>query len=164
MKRSLLIACGVCLVLVGCGKKAHELAAEKMIESQMAKNGVQGHVDISGNKVTVETKDGTVSYAHGGTKVPDSFPKDVPVYGGATVLASVTLPQGNSLTLTTKDGVEQVITFYKDKLSGTGWHEEASINQPMSSMLAYTKEQRTVSIGVSHTGDTTQISLTVANK
>ncbi|TAN37939.1 MAG: hypothetical protein EPN23_03760 [Verrucomicrobia bacterium] len=165
MKRSLWVAVGVGLVLVGCGKKAHESIAEKIIEHQMAKDGVKGHVDISGNKVTVETKDGTASYAAGaGTKVPDTFPKDVPVYGGASVLASVSVPDGNNLTLETKDGAEKVIAFYKSKLTGTGWHEELAMNQPTGSMLVYKKEQRTVSVVVSGSGDVTQISLTAANK
>jgi hypothetical protein len=165
MKRSLLVVMGLCVALVGCGKKAHESVAEKIIEHQMAKEGVKGHVNISDNKVTVETKDGKASYSAGaGTQVPDTFPKDVPVYAGATVMASVSVPDGHNLSLESKDSAEKVIAFYKSKLTGAGWQEAMAMNQPTGSMLVYKKEPRTVSVVVSSSGDTTQINLTAANK
>jgi hypothetical protein len=165
MKRSLLLLVGLCVAVVGCGKKAHESIAEKIIEHQMAKEGVQGQVSISDNKVTVETKDGKTSYAAGaGTPVPENFPKDVPVYAGATVMASVSVPDGHNLTLESKDGVEKVVAFYKSKMTAGGWQEAMAMNQPDSSMLVYKKEPRTASIIIGHSGKTTQINLTVANK
>ena len=163
MKYCMVLVLGVCLISLGCGKRANEKFAEKMIESRMARDGIKGHVDLSGNNVTVETKDGKMSYAGGaGTQVPDTFPKDVPVYAGATVMASISVPKGQNLTLTTKDSVEQVIAAYKIKMTSEGWQEEASVNQAGSAMLAYKKGQRTTAVVVSRSGDTTQINLTAA--
>lgn len=163
MKYFVLVVLGVCLISVGCGKRASEKFAEKMIESQMARDGVKGHVDLSGNKVTVETKEGKMSYAGGaGTQVPDTFPKDVLVYAGATVMASVSVPNGNNLTLTTKDSLEQVVAAYKSKMPGEGWQEEMNMNQAGSAMLSYKKDKRTTAVVISRSGDTTQISLTAA--
>lgn len=165
MKRSLWVVIGLSVALVGCGKKAHESMTEKIIEHQMAKEGVKGQVDISGNKVTVETKEGKTSYAVGaGTQIPDTFPKDIPVYGGVTVMASVSTPDGHNLTLASKDSVEKIMAFYKGKMTGAGWEEAMAMNQPESSMLVYKKGGRTVSVVVSHSGDATQISLTAAQK
>ena len=162
MKRLVLVLAGVCLVLVGCGKKASESIAEKLIEHQMAKDGIKGHVNISDGKVMVETKDGAATYAvGGGAKVPDTFPKDVQVYAGAKVTASVSMPNGQHLSLESSDSIEKIIAFYKSQMSGGGWKEEMSMNQGQSSMLVYKKETRTVSIVVASSGKNSQINLTV---
>jgi len=136
-----------------------------MIESAMAKDGVKGKVNISDGKVTMETKDGTTSYAAGaGTKVPDTFPKDVQVYAGAKVMASVSVPNGQNLMLESGDSIEKIVAFYKGQMSGGGWKEEMSMNQGTSSMLVYKKEPRTVSIVVTQADKGSQINLTVATE
>ena len=164
MKRIVLVAAAA-LVMVGCGKKASESIAEKMIEHAMAKDGVKGKVNITDGKVTMETKDGTASFSTGeGVKVPDNFPKDVLVYDGAKVIACVAAPGGQNLVLESKDSIEKVIAAYKGKMTGAGWKEEMSMNQADSAMLIYKKEPRTASIVVAHSGDVTQIQLTAADK
>jgi hypothetical protein len=163
MKRYVIVAAAA-LVVMGCGKKTSESLAEKMIEHAMAKDGVQGKVNISDGKVTMETKDGTTSYAAGaGTKVPDTFPKDVQVYAGAKVLASVSVPNGQNLMLESGDSIEKIIAFYKGQMSAGGWDEKMSMNQGESSVLIYKKEQRQASIVVTRAEKGSQINLTIAS-
>ena len=164
MKRIVLVAAAA-LVMVGCGKKASESIAEKMIEHAMAKDGVKGKVNISDGKMSVETKDGTSTFSAGGdAKVPDTFPKDVPVYAGTKVLMSINVPNGANLILESGDSVEKIVAFYKSKMTGAGWKEEMSMNQPNTTILAYKKEPRTVQLAVTQAGTTSQITLTVADK
>lgn len=149
----------------GCGKKASETMVEKMTERAMAKEGIKGKVNISDGKVTMETKDGKVSYAAGeGTTVPPTFPKDVLVYGGAKVTASMATPEGHHLVLETADGAEKVLAAYKDKMAGEGWTEAMTMNQEGTAMRTYKKESRTASIIVMRSGNATQVTLTVANQ
>jgi hypothetical protein len=165
MKRYVIIAAAVALAVTGCGRKASESLAEKMAERAMARDGVKGQVHISDGKVTMETKDGTTSYAVGeGTQVPATFPKDVHVYAGAKVVTSMTVPKGHSLMLESKDSVEKILAAYKSKMTGEGWKEEMSMNQSGSSMLVYKKEARTTSIVVTASAGAAQIALTVASE
>ena len=163
MKYAVMAVLVAAVALAGCGKKTSESLAEKMVEHAMAKEGVKGKVNISDGKVTMETKDGTTAYAAGeGTKVPDTFPKDVQVYAGAKVLASVSVPNGQNLMLESGDSIEKIIAFYKGSMQG--WKEEMSMNQGESSMLIYKKEPRTVSIVATRAGKGSQINLTVATE
>ncbi|MEK7533576.1 MAG: hypothetical protein AAB542_04035 [Patescibacteria group bacterium] len=64
----------------------------------------------------------------GGEKLPDTFPKDFPVYPGAKIVASLSNTQketGNGfiVTFTAPDGhgLGKVIPFYKSELSANGW-------------------------------------------
>jgi len=161
-----IVAAVVAVVAVtGCGKKTSETLVEKIIEKQMAKDGVKGKVDLSDGKMTIETPQGTATYSSGsGAKVPDNFPKDVQVYAGAKVMASVNTPQGQNLMLESGDSVAKIITFYKGKMSGEGWKEEMSMNQGESSVLVFKKEQRMASIVVARSGEGSQINLTVATE
>lgn len=152
-----------CLFVSGCGgcqKKTSEKLAEKMIESQMAKNGVKGEVNISDDKVSVKTKDGATTVAYGkSVKVPDSFPKDVPVYDGAMVITAMTVPNGFNLQLQTKDGLEKVAEFYKTRMRSEGWTEEGTFASQEQTTLTYKKERRTAGIVVMASGKETQISV-----
>lgn len=165
MKYLVVVLAGVCLVLTGCGKKVSEKLAEKMIESAAAKDGVKADVDISGDKVTVKTKDGTTTYAAGaGAKVPENFPKDVYIYSGATVLSSVSVPDGFTVMLQTKDASDKVVSTLKSKLTADGWKEEMTMNQGEVVILGYKKGERSAVVNVTSANNVTQIGLTVANE
>ena len=159
MKYSMIALAMVCLMLTGCGRKV----AEKMIEARMAKEGVKAKVDLSGEQVTIQTKDGTSTFSGGkNAKVPDTFPKDVYVYPGATVVASVSVPNGCNLVLETKDDLEKVLGAFKDKMTGADWKEEMNMNQNGTSMCAYKKDKRSASIVIASADKKTTITITVA--
>jgi hypothetical protein len=140
----------------GCGRKANrsvagEAMAEKLMEKAM---GGGAKVDIKGEQVHVKTKDGEMLV--GGTeglKVPDSFPKDVPVYKGAKVVQSFSRPDGQTLMLQTSDSGETIMDFYSKEMKSGGWSEEMAMRQEKGGMLAYKKEERIVNLVVSDTDD-----------
>ena len=165
MKRKYFFVVGMalssCLALAGC-KKAGEKVAEKAIEAGLAKEGVNAKIDASGQKVTIQSKDGTAVYSGGkSAAVPENFPKDVYVYDGASVMASIAVPDGFNLVLETGDNADKVLGTIKSKMIGFGWKEEMTMNQGNSAMVGYKKEQRSVMVNIS-TDKKTTITLTVA--
>jgi hypothetical protein len=168
MKRTYCFVIGMtmvsCLIPVGC-KKASEKVTEKAIEAGMAKEGVKAKVDASGEKLTIQTKDGTTVFTGGkGAAVPNNFPKDVYVYEGATVTAAISVPDGFNLHMETSDSADKVLGAMKSKMTGFGWKEEMTMNQDKNSMVSYKKAERMVMVNV-NTGDKrTQITLTATEQ
>ena len=60
--------------------------------------------------------------AVGGEKLPDSFPKDFPIYPGAKIVSSLS-SNGLLVTFTAPDGhgLAKVVPFYKNGLGASGW-------------------------------------------
>ena len=186
MIRVLIGMLAACLVCTGCGKKVSEKIAEKMIEKSMEKDGVKADVKISGgkmsinardkdgkkmdinvssDKVTVNSTDGTATYAAGGSaKVPDNFPKDIYVYSGASVLSTMTLPEGQNLQLQTRDSSEKVMKAYKEKMNANGWKEETTYTTDQQSVVSYKKDNRTANIIVVAADGNTHINLTAVEE
>lgn len=82
--------------------------------------------DLEKGKMTfTDSKTGT-KVDIGGGKVPDTFPKDFPIYPGAKVTSSLTGAQAGKsngfwLTLATPDSLGTVTSFYKTQLSSNQW-------------------------------------------
>ncbi len=163
MKRAVCFVIGMmvvsCLALTGCKK-----AAETAIENRMAKEGVNAKVDSSGEKVTIQTKDGTAVIAGGkGATVPENFPKDIYVYEGATITASVSVPNGFNLVMETGDSADKVLGTTKSKMTGLGWKEEMNMNQGNSSIVSYKKGERTAVVNI-NADKKTNINLTATEQ
>jgi len=157
-----------CLILAGCqkaGEKLSEKAAEKAIEAGLAKEGVEAKVDASGQKITIKGKDGTSVYSGGkDAKVPETFPKDVYVYEGATVTAAISVPQGFNLVMETGDKADKVLAVIKNKMTGSGWKEEMALNQENHSMVSYKKGERMTMVNITTDKQTTRINLTAQER
>ena len=148
-----------CLALGGCKK-----AAEKAIENKLAREGVNAKVDSSGEKITIQTKDGTTVVSSGkDAKVPENFPKDIYVYEGATITGSVSVPNGFNLVMETGDSADKVLGTIKSKMTGLGWKEEMTMNQGKSSIVSYKKGERTAMVNI-NSDQKTHIQLTANEK
>lgn len=153
-----------CFALTGC-KKAGEEAAEKAIEAGLAKEGVKADVDASDGKVTIQGKDGKTEFAGGkNVAVPDSFPKDVYIYEGATLNSALSVPGGFNLTMETGDSAETVLSTVKGKMTGQGWKVEMTMNQGELSMVGFKKGERTVLVNITTDKKQTMIALTVSGE
>ena len=78
-------------------------------------------VEITSSGITVHTDAGTFAVG-GDAKVPDDFPKTVPIYPGAKPLLAGKTANGQgkpswSVTLETPDEVTKIVAFYKSKLT-----------------------------------------------
>jgi hypothetical protein len=106
MRSPLIVAAVAALVVCasGCRKAKVE---EKDTSSQ---------VRMDGGDITLSSSGGTVGL---GGKLPDDFPKDVPVYPGANIIMATRSSTGKpawSLTMTSGDDTEHVMAFYRTGL------------------------------------------------
>jgi opacity protein-like surface antigen len=122
MKHILVVAVGA-LALVACGK-ATETAAEKVIESQIAKDGGSATVKLSDGGVKMTTTDAsgkTTQLDIGTAKVSEAdiglsfYPGTQPRDGEATKVSS---SEGTMFTviLHSEDAPDKVAGYYRDKL------------------------------------------------
>ena len=118
MKLALSLLCVV--ALAACGK-ASETAAEKMIESQISKDGTQAKVDMSGGGMKITTTDasGKVSQMEMGTAKVTEADIGLPFYPGTQpkegAMTKISSPEGSMVTviLHTTDAPDKVAGFYE---------------------------------------------------
>lgn len=175
----------------GCGK-AKDTIAEKAIE-KMAQNAQGGgNVDVEvkdgqvvgitakkdGENVSMTmSKDGgnvQISSGAGGAsmtmgdsaKVPDNFPKDVPIYAGLKVGMSSNDPAEGSFLVqgTTPDGMDKVAEFYAKAMKDGSWTETLSMKQEEVQSLAYEKDTRAASVMLTKADTGTTVMVTIGKK
>lgn len=146
----------------------------KISEGQMTITDGEGKKTVSysgnGDNFTMKTDKGTFTSTSGeNAKVPEGFPKDVPIYAGAKVLASSSMPEQNTymVQLESKDTLENVGAYYKKEMAAQGWKEESSMSQAGDSplqMLSCSKGDLAAMIMATSEDGKTMISLTVNKK
>jgi hypothetical protein len=151
---SLLLATVLTIAGYGCSKTYHGPNGEKVTV------GSDGNVEM-----TATGKDGEKIRVSGGKgmSLPNDFPKDVPIYTGATILSSVNSKDGMMLTLQTADPLEKVDEFYVKQLKDQGWTTESSVKLPQGANYGNKKEKRTLNVSINH-GDQTMVVLIVAEE
>jgi hypothetical protein len=104
----------------------------------------------------------------GAAKMPEDFPKDIPVYSGATPIIDQAVKNGRTLQLKTSDAADKVTAFYKEKLKAEGWKQasESSSQSPKQgiTLLSNTKDNRTLSVVISQDDEGTSLTLSVSTK
>ena len=96
--------------------------------------------------------------------MPEDFPKDIPVYPGATSIIHTSVKNGRTLQLKTSDAADKVIAFYKEKLKAEGWKQVSESPTAAITLLMNTKDKRTLSVVVSHDDKETTLTLSVSIK
>lgn len=140
--------------------------AEKTTESIIS-SVTNGSVDVNtkNNTITINGENGTTTI--GSQKLPDDFPKDIPVYSGANVLGSVTgdASQGTAMLVTfvTKDSFEQVKRFFDAELPRNGWAKELTTNYENSINYVVTKNGMRLTVVVAP-NDEDQVSITISEE
>jgi hypothetical protein len=126
-------------------------------KSYRGPNGENVTVGSDGNvEMTATGKDGEkIRIAGGkGISLPNDFPKDVPIYTGATPVSSINAKDGTMVTLQTTDPVEKVDEFYAKQLKDQGWTIENTIKTAESTNYANKKEKRTLNVSINGGGNT----------
>jgi hypothetical protein len=76
--------------------------------------------------------------------IPEDFPKDVPIYPGAKIGPSISMPgEGVFATFQTDDAVDAILTHYRSELAKNGWSVEDTAE---GDGIAGTKGGRTVDL------------------
>ncbi len=150
-------------ILGGCGEESSETIAEKAIESSTQAKGEEVDVNLNSDEgtMTITTPEGKITYKTDGesivmmsdqgsvvagaaAKIPDNFPKDVPIYPGFKVQAATTMGAEGAFSLsgTVNATFEEVKSYYQKDAQLQGWQETISMNQPQTLMLAFQKDNR----------------------
>jgi hypothetical protein len=140
----------------------------------LACGGDDETIEIDGGKFTVEGEGegfrilgeneelGEISAEFGkDVKIPDSFPKDIPTYPGASVLAGMVAGGGGMVTLQTGDDPEDVSAFYRENLAKEGWNLTPEMDLGGQRVLAFEKGDRNGAVQVSREGSDTTVVITV---
>ncbi len=134
---------------------------EKTIETEEGTFTIEtddGGVRISGEEEGV----GEVTGLFGeNAKIPDGFPKDVPVYPDATVVAGMAAGEGGMVTLQTGDDPDEIVAFYREELKSEGWSLEGEMNLGGQRILPIEKGGRSGAVQISREGGDTTILIIV---
>lgn len=154
----------VSVLVIGCScsEKAEEKVGERIAEKAIeAQTGHKADIDVDKERMRIKTQDGEMTMSSGKTaKLPDNFPEDIPICEGCALDMAMEVPQGYSLSLTTKDDVSKVSEWYLKEMIGKGWTKEAFMEMGKQTMLVFKKGERGVNLAISHDNDHTRISLT----
>ncbi|MGQ9574010.1 MAG: hypothetical protein ACUVUC_01705 [Thermoguttaceae bacterium] len=130
--------------------------------------GTKATVSQSGQKVeiTIPGEGGKkLQFSAGAAAaLPDGFPEDAPIYPGAKLTTSMTLPEGMQVSLQTADAAEKVSAFYKERLKAGGWELKATMDTGQAIMLLAEKEGRNLQTMIGREGQTTTLTLTVTEE
>jgi hypothetical protein len=163
-KRIFIGCLGIFIILVILGAVFSAIIIKKFVGGVVTqKTGVvQTNTQNTSGQSYVDPKTGaTISL--GIDKVPDSFPKDFPIYPGATVQVSQTgnaaQSAGNGfwLTLETGDSVAQVKAFYETNLAQNGWTKEVSAGNDSEVNWAISKDSLSGYLAIANSNNQTSI-------
>lgn len=165
------IGCLVLLVLLAIGsafamKFFANTIGKNLVEKAIETNtGVKTDIsDLENGKITLTDSKTGAKVNIGMGEVPDTFPKDFPLYPGAKVTSSLSgAESGESngfwLTLSTPDALDKVTAYYKKELTASGWGMEStfSANDTTTQGIKKGSWQGSVSISKGSGDDETQI-------
>lgn len=140
-----------CNPLAGVREKVENKIGQKVAEGTVgALTGGKVQMDADSNNWQFkDNKTGNTVAIGEDIKLPDDFPKEVPIYAGAKV-KSVSMSRsgdkGATLTLGMDDQPEKVATWYGDTLKKDGWSEESSTTMGKSEARNYKKGKMELSL------------------
>jgi hypothetical protein len=157
MQRTILLGLTLAAALVcGC-RKSVTYTGENGTKATISKSGKDYEVTFHGNKgETVRIAGSEASVA-----LPEGFPKDVPIYPGAKVAASVKSQDGMHVTLQTSDAGSKVSDFYKEQMKAQGWAIDTTMDMPQGTMLMGNKSGQALHVMVMSDDKATTVTLTV---
>jgi hypothetical protein len=127
---------------------------ERMMERAA---GVDADHHLDG-PTTYNYKSGDGSVTVGASaKLPDGWPSDVATYPGATIQYSAasnptTGKSGSMVASLSSDGVDKVVAYFKSTLPSQGWKIEQTMQASGSTIIAATKDTRTLGMSVTSDG------------
>lgn len=145
------IGCLALIVIIGIistiafkffAKKIGTGLVQSVIES---KTGVKTNLqDLEKGKMTFTDEKTGTTIDVGSTKIPDSFPKDFPIYSGMKLVSSLTGEKnlkgaGYWLTFSSTDSFDKINAYYTSELPKNGWKESASYAAGGTSTKTVTK-------------------------
>jgi hypothetical protein len=129
-------------------------------------DGTKVVVQSDGDKTTISTPGGVTAVAGGSGALPESFPKDIPLYPGANVVAAVDIggAGGHQATFETKDWPDDVAKFYSGKLAGWKSSMDMKTEDSHTLILNSPDGRRSLTLAAKREALNTVVGLSVAEK
>jgi hypothetical protein len=164
-----------CFTLSACSReKSFETAQDKVTVKENGKKvaikneneDVTVEGDETHGQVKIKTKDGESTISYNKNSLPDSFPKDIPVYSPASVQMSQIMENGKNVmaSLNTDDEPGKVIQFYKKAFSQAGWEVKGEMSMGNTSLLQGEKGEKELNVTVNADQGKTVIALVMSKK
>jgi hypothetical protein len=167
------IGCLVLLILLGIGstvvmkffaKKVGVGLLQNVIEQ---KTGVKTNLqDAENGKMTFTDEKTGTKVDVGSGKIPDTFPKDFPIYPGAKVTGVLTgAQQGKSngfwVTLTTADSWDTVSSYYTTTLKTNGWTQTATYTVGGTTTQTVSKGKSSGTVGITQNSSSKETEIVI---
>ena len=164
-----------CFTLGGCSRErsveppqGNVTVKEKAgaVEVKDEKEDVTVVGDENQGQVKIKTKDGESTISYNKNRLPDNFPRDIPVYSPAQVQMTQIMENGKNVmaSLNTEDEPKKIIQFYKKAFRQAGWEVKAEMNMGTTSLIQGEKGAKELNITVSRDQEKTVIALVMSEK
>jgi hypothetical protein len=139
---------------------------EGKIEVKDEKEDVTVVGDETQGQVKIKTRDGESTISYNKNRLPDNFPKDIPVYSPAQVQMTQVMENGKNVmaSLNTDDDPGKIIQFYKKAFSQAGWAVKGEMNMGNTSLLQGEKGEKELNVTVNRDQEKTVIALVLSAK
>ena len=154
-----LLAAGLSITGIACSR-THTVRTAGGDVSYQDKGKDAGTVTVTGK----DGKSATLSFNQ--NKVPDDYPKDVPIYSPVKVVMAQSASEKNArnLMMESPDSSDKIVDFYKKGLDSNGWKTESSVASDKLTILSATKDHRQVMLQIGDNGDKRSVMQVVADK
>lgn len=122
---------------------------------QQGKETTATFKDESGKEISVSTAEG---------KLPDNFPKDMPLPEGVKVISHLSMEEGMSVQLEAKQSPSEVADFYKKAFREKGWKISADASFGDNATISAEKDEESANIVVTKGGAGSNIVLSYSRK
>jgi hypothetical protein len=134
---------GIALLAAGCNRSQtfSTSEGEVTVTNKSKDSGSYTFTGKDGQKMTMDV---------GAGKLPDDYPKDVPVYKDARIVVTQTISEknGRNLVLESGDSAEAIANFYKKELAAQDWTVENTMVTEGLNMLTATKGSRQLTVNI----------------
>jgi hypothetical protein len=126
---------------------------------------IQEHGKDAGSMTFTGKNGEKVAINMDGGKVPDDYPKDVPLYQAKVIMANSSSEKHTQhLMMESGDTPDKIAEFYKKGLDSNGWKTEGTMNMGEMNMLTASKNNRQLVIQISNGPDKRTISQILTDK
>ena len=139
------------LVLVACGKKPEEAAAEAAIKAATGADATVQH-DGDATTTSIKTKDGELKIQSGeGLSLPADFPTDVYLPAGYEVKSMMNIGPMHNVVMEVAGDASSVSKEISGKMEAGGWKTAMSMQTGSGSLLSFTRasDKRTATYSLS---------------
>ena len=159
------VGCLILIVLAGVASSIFMKFFAKKVGLGMLQGAIESKTGVKTNLSDIEK--GKLSFTDsktgstvdiGSGKIPDTFPKDFPIYTGAKVTSVMSGSEkgknnGFWVTLSTSDSLDKVSAFYTSKLASSGWETTANYSAGDTSTQSVTKGKYNGTVAISRASD-----------